>query len=123
MTELEPEPEPGAHDAHRLEIARARRRQEALDSLEFEQQREQALRRRLEPVIRDAEAWRADEVALARVAPEDAATLSEIGFVQGRPADDSLGRLEAQITQLQEQIADSQRRQRAFEAYAKALED
>ena len=37
--------------------------------------------------------------------------------------DTALGRLEAQITQLQEQIADSQRRQRAFEAYAKALED
>lgn len=119
----EPVRNPDARAAHRLEIARARRRREALDSLEFEQQREQALRRRLEPIIRDAEAWRADEIALARLDPEDAATLAEIGFVQERPPDDSLGRIEAQIAQLEEQIADSLRRQRAFEAYAKALED
>ncbi len=110
-------------DPHRIEIARARRRQEALDSLESEQQREQALRGRLEPAIRDAEAWRADEIAFERVSDEDAATLKAIGFVQGRPAEDSRGRLEAQIGKLQEQIADSQRRQRAFEAYAKALSD
>ncbi|MFN8187617.1 MAG: hypothetical protein U0R69_11150 [Gaiellales bacterium] len=115
--------EPDTHATPRLELARARRRQEALDSLEFEQQREQALLGRLEPIIRDAEAWRADELALAQVDPDDAATLTAIGFVQGRPSDESLGRIEAQITQLEEQVADSRRRQRAFEAYAKALED
>ncbi len=107
---------------NRLEITRQRRRQEALDSLEFEREREAALRGRLEPIIRDAEAWRADEEALAHLSPEDARTLEEIGFCQGRPPEDSLGRLEAQIAELEAQIADSQRRQRAFEAYARALQ-
>jgi hypothetical protein len=107
---------------HREEIARARRRQEALDSLEFEREREAALRGRLEPVLRDAEAWRVDEAALAQLSPEDKETLREIGFAQPRPADDAAARFEAQISQLEEQIAESQRRQRALEAYANALE-
>jgi hypothetical protein len=107
----------------REQIARARRRQEALDSLDFEREREAALRGRLEPIVRDAEAWRVDEVALGAMAEEDRDTLREIGFAQPRPPDDSLGRLEAQIEQLEAQIADSRRRQRAFEAYARALED
>lgn len=103
-------------------VTRARRRQEALDSLAFERDREAALRGRLEPVVRDADAWRADEAALAVLGEEDAQTLREIGFVQGQPAEDSLARLESQIAELEGQIVDSQRRQRAFEAYAKALE-
>ena len=106
----------------RLEIARARRRQEATDSLEFEQQREAALSERLQPMIRDAEAWRADELALQALDSEDADTLRRIGFVQGRPPDDSLARIEALMAELEEQLEDSRRRQRAFAAYAKALE-
>jgi hypothetical protein len=109
--------------ADRLTIARARRRQEAIDSLEFERQRESALNERLEPMIRDAEAWRADELALTALDLDAAETLRQIGFVQGRPADDSLARIEAQIAELEAQIEDSRRRQRAFEAYAKALEE
>ena len=108
---------------NRLEITRRRRRQEALDSLEFEREREAALRGRLDPIIRDTDAWRADEQALSRLSEEEARTLEEIGFCQGKPPEDSLGRLEAQIAELEAQIADSQRRQRAFEAYARALEE
>jgi hypothetical protein len=102
-------------------IARARRRQEALDSLEFEQKREAKLRERLEPIIRDAEAWRADEVAVADMSSEEVETLRRIGFVQQRPPEDAAARFEAQIAELEAMIDDSQRRQRAFAAYAEAL--
>ena len=107
---------------HREEVARVRRRQEALDSLEFERERETALRNRLEPTLRDAEAWRVDAAAFEQMSDEDRDTLREIGFCQPRPPDDAMGRFEAHIAQLEAQIADSQRRQQALEAYAKALE-
>jgi hypothetical protein len=107
----------------RIDIARARRRQEALDSLEFERQREQALAGRLEPVVRDAEAWRADEAARERMPQEDYDFLRQISFVLPRPHEDALGRFEAKITELEAQIEDSRRRQQAFAAYAKALEE
>jgi hypothetical protein len=107
----------------RAEIARSRRRQEALDSLEFERQREAALRRRLEPAVRDAEAWRVDEAAFERMSAEDRDFLRQIGFAQPQPPEDALARLEARIAELEGQLDDCLRRQRAFEAYAKALGD
>jgi hypothetical protein len=107
----------------RVDIARARRRQEALDSLEFERQREEALRGRLEPIVRDAEAWRAGEAARERMPPEDFDFLQQISFVHPRPPEDALGRFEAKIAELEAQLEDSRRRQQAFAAYAKALEE
>jgi hypothetical protein len=107
---------------NREEVAARRRRQEAIDSLEFEREREAALVQRLEPMIRDADAWRADERAFAVMSEEDKATLREIGFVLPRPPEESRARIEAQIAELQAQIEDSRRRQRAFAAYASALE-
>jgi hypothetical protein len=106
----------------REKVARARRRQEAIDSLEFERQREAALTQRLEPIVRDAEAWRVDEAALAHMPEEEREKLRQIGFCQPRPPDDALARFEAKIAELQVQIEDSRSRQRAFEAYARALE-
>jgi hypothetical protein len=109
--------------ASREEIARARRRQEALDSLEFERQREAALRQRLEPAVRDAEAWRVDEAAFAAMEPADRDFLREIGFAQPRPPEDATARLEGRIAELEAQLDDCLRRQKAFAAYAKALEE
>lgn len=106
----------------REQVARTRRRQEALDSLAFEREREAALVARLEPVLRDSEAWRADAAALERLDPEDAAVLREISFVLTEPPEDARGRFEARIAELEAQIDDSRRRQKAFAAYAKALE-
>lgn len=106
---------------NREDVAVRRRRQEALDSLELEREREAALAQRLEPMIRDVEAWRADERAFAGMSVEDAETLREIGFAMSRPAEDSRARIEAQIAELEAQIEDSRRRQRAFAAYAAAL--
>lgn len=107
----------------REEVARKRRRQEALDSLEYEQEREAMLRQRLEPIIRDAEAWRADELAVAGMGAEEVETLRRIGFVQQRPPEDAAGRFETQIAELEAMIEDSQRRQRAFAAYAEAINE
>ena len=85
---------------NREEIAVARRRQEALDSLEFEREREEALTRQLEPVIRDAEAWRADAIAFEGMPPEDVETLRRIGFATKEPPEDARGRFEARIAEL-----------------------
>jgi hypothetical protein len=119
VTDAEGSEAPGA--LPREDIARQRRRQEALDSLEYEQEREAMLRQRLEPLIRDADAWQADETAVAGMSADDVETLRRIGFVQQRPPEDAAGRFEAQIAELEAMIEDSQRRQRAFAAYAEAL--
>lgn len=117
------EKDPSASELDRGAVARARRRQEAVDSLEFERQRESALLQRLEPIVRDAEAWRVDESALARMPEEERDKLRQIGFCQPQPPEDALARFEAKIAELQAQIEDSRSRQRAFEAYARALDD
>ncbi len=74
-----------AERANRERVARARRHQEALNWLEYEQEREAMLRKRLEPMLRDAEGWRADEAAIPGMADEDVATLRRIGFIQHAP--------------------------------------
>ncbi len=106
---------------NREEIAVARRLQEAVDSLEFEREREEALTRQLEPIMRDAEAWRADEKAFGHMPPEDVATLRRIGFACEHPPEDARARFETKIAELEALVEDSQARQRAFERYAEAL--
>lgn len=105
----------------RDEVVRARRRQEALDSLELERSREEALWLRLDDSLRDLEAWRADEAAAARMEPEDVETLRRAGFVRGQPPEDARIRLESQIAELEAELAECRRRGRAFERYAEAL--
>ena len=105
----------------RDDAVRARRRQEALDSLALERQRETTLSERLDTGLRDLEAWRADEAAFARMEPDDVDTLRRIGFATKRPPDDARIRIENQIAELEAEIAESRRRQRAFERYAEAL--
>ena len=75
----------------RNETVRARRRQEALDSLELERRREEAFATRLEAALRDLEAWRADEAAFARMEPDDAALLRRIGFAVTQPTEAARG--------------------------------
>ena len=111
-----------AEKESRERVARKRRHQEALDSLEYEQQRETLLRQRLEPMLRDAEGWRADEAAIPNMPAEDVETLRRIGFIQQRPGEDAQARFEKQIAELEAQIEDSTLRQRAFASYARALE-
>jgi hypothetical protein len=106
---------------NREQIAIRRRRQEALDSLEFERVRERALTERLEPLVRDAEAWRADELAFGRMGPENADTLRRIGFAMGPLPEPGRTQREQQIAEIVAQLEDCRERQRAFEEYAAAL--
>jgi len=108
---------------NREQIAIRRRRQEALDSLEFEREREQALTERLEPLVRDVEAWRADELALGRMPTEDADTLRRIGFTMNPLPEPGRTQREHQIDELMAQIEDCRERQQAFASYAEALAD
>lgn len=102
---------------------RVRRRQEALDSLEHERVREEALTRQLEQTLRDAEGWRADEEAFAWMDADDVALLRELRFTVEPPASEARGRFDARIAELEAEIAEARRRQRAYESYAKALEE
>ena len=111
-----------AERENRERVARARRHQEALNCLEYEQEREAMLRKRLEPMLRDAEGWRADEAAIPGMADEDVATLRRIGFIQQRPTEEAQARFEKQIAELEAQLEDSVLRQQAYAAYARALE-
>ena len=106
---------------NRERIAIRRRRQEALDSLEFERVRERALTERLEPLVRDTEAWRADELALGRMPAADADTLRRIGFAMGPLPEPGRSQREQQIAEITAQLEDCRQRQRAFEQYAAAL--
>ncbi len=120
MTDAEGSEAPGA--LPREEIARRRRRQEALDSLEYEQEREAMLRQRLEPLIRDADAWQRGRGRGGGHEPPRTSRRSDgsASCSSGRP-EDAPARFEAQIAELEAMIEDSQRRQRAFAAYAEAL--
>jgi hypothetical protein len=107
---------------NREQIAIRRRRQEALDSLAFEREREIALEQRLEPLVRDVEAWRADELAFDRMDDEDAETLRRIGFTMNPLPEPGNSQREQQIAELVAQIDDCRQRQRAYERYADALQ-
>lgn len=105
----------------REQIAIRRRRQEALDSLAFEREREVALTGRLEPLVRDVEAWRADELAFARMDADDAETLRRIGFSMRPLPEPGASQREGQIAELVAQLEDCRERQKAYERYAEAL--
>jgi hypothetical protein len=120
---------------NRREIARAHRRLQAEEALEFERGREAALRDRLAAVVTEEEGRLVDEEAFARMAPEDAALVREgIGDPIGDEEEpesferddfladpDDVDWHEEEIARLQEEIASAQRRQQALERYLEAL--
>jgi hypothetical protein len=59
-------------------IARARRRDEALEALEFEQERERALHDQIGATVHEAERDRIDRDAFSRMAAGDAELVREI---------------------------------------------
>jgi hypothetical protein len=115
-------------------IARAERRRQALEALEFERARAAALRERLETVVVELEGPALDEAAFAQMAPADVEVVrpalqaidaepddpeSEPEFEEVREAE--IAMLEEEIARLDGEIASSSRRQQAFERYLDAL--
>jgi hypothetical protein len=119
------------------EIVRARRRQQALDALDFEHGRETAVLAQIDEVLTELEGSRIDGAAFARMAPEDVALVREVLDPDGdEPAEefDLEGVLasesptqirrerEVERARLEEVIAVSRRRQQALERYLEALD-
>lgn len=110
-------------------MARRQRRRQVEEHLADERAREAALAERLEEVVAEEQTPRIDELAFARMQPEDVAVVREAlgelppfeGDELDEPELDGTG-VDEEIARLQDEIADSQRRQRAFASYLDALE-
>jgi hypothetical protein len=121
----------------RARIARAERRRQALDELEFERDRTALLHEEIARLVLELDGPRLDEEVFARLAPADVELVQ--GAFQGGPAADDgeeelfeldsddpgvdREELEAEISRLQAEIAASKRRQEAFERYVDALDE
>lgn len=115
-------------------IAREQRRLQAREALEFEREREQALSEQLQERIAEADGWRVDEAAFARIDPDYVDlirdTLQPASWADGEESssidEDSLaaGRqsLEEEIARLQHEVESCQGRQKAFTLYLEALD-
>jgi hypothetical protein len=119
------------------EIVRTRRRQQALDALDFEHGRETAVLAQIDEVLTELEGSRIDEAAFAHMAPEDVALVRgvldpgsdepEDEFdLEGALASESPAEIrresEAERVRLEEVIAASRSRQQALERYIEALD-
>jgi len=125
------------------DIARSVRRRQVTDALDFERDREAALRGQLEETAAELEGASVDEETFAAMDPDDVAvvqqTLMETSDVfddaldgdagedwlqefmdDGSPEDTRQERLE-EVSRLEEEIAHSRRRQQALERYLDAL--
>jgi hypothetical protein len=125
----------------RLAIARAERRRQATDELEFERDRATALQEELERTVLELEGPALDEEVFAKMDPDDVELIraaiqggSEIEPDQGLDGDDwdvstdaeqwaaeQREEQEAEILRLQAEIAASERRQQALARYLEAL--
>lgn len=118
-------------------IARERRRRQALEHLEFEREREAALRDQLEELITEQHGSDVDDSAFASMSPEevgvvrealvgsdDAVELNEVEAVLSDWPDEAAAEeddVENEILRLEGQIADCRNRQQAFESYLTSL--
>ena len=128
----------------RLAIARAERRRQATDELEFERDRATALQEQLERTVLELEGPALDEEVFAKMDPEDVGLVRaaiqggseveldeeladgddswDMGTDSEQWAAEQREEQEAEIVRLQAEIAVSERRQRAFERYLEALD-
>jgi hypothetical protein len=118
-------------------IARSQRRRQIEEALADEQRRELALTERLEEVVTEREGARVDAEAFTRMEPEHVALVREVleAPVLFEDADDPLdvdidtdtgaedaAEAEAEIVRLQSELAESRRRQLAYQRYVDALD-
>jgi len=121
----------------RVAIARAERRRQALDELEYERDRAAAMKEEIARLVLDLEGPRLDEEVFARLAPADV-ELVQGSFQSGPTADDAddewielhaddpetlRAEAEEEIRRLEAEIAASTRRQEAFQRYLDALDE
>jgi hypothetical protein len=113
-------------------MARRRRRRQVEEALDDERSREAALAERLEEVVGEDGGARVDELAFARMEPDDVAVVREaLADLLPFEGDEELDAAEAEelerarveeVERLQDEIAHSRRRQAAFARYLEALE-
>jgi hypothetical protein len=118
-------------------IARNQRRRQIEEARAEEQRRELALIERLEEVVTESEGARVDAEAFVQMEPEHAALVREVlevpAFLEDADetgesdaaADDDVeaeAEAEAEIARLESEIAESRRRQLAYQRYVDALD-
>ena len=126
------------------EIARSQRRRQALEALEYERDREAALRGQLEETVTELEGPNVDEETFARMDPEDVEIVQQTlldagqGFeetvtdddgedwlaefrIDGESPEEEREERLGEVARLEGQIEDSRRRQQALERYVEAL--
>jgi hypothetical protein len=119
----------------RESIARAERRRQALEALEFERARAAALRERLEAIVVELDGPAIDAAIFAELSPEDVEIVRpalqseeaepvesfELDLEAGDPQAEHAAWLEEELVRLEQEISASGRRQQAFESYLDAL--
>jgi hypothetical protein len=119
----------------RESIARAERRRQALEALEFERARAAALRERLEAIVVELDGPAIDAAVFAELSPEDVEIVRpalqgdeaepvesfEIDLEGEDPQAEHAAWLEEEVARLEREIAASGGRQQAFEHYLDAL--
>ena len=119
-------------------IVRARRRQQALDALEFERDRETALLEQIDEVLTELDGPRIDTEAFARMEADDVVLVREtldptsvmpeqewLELEGESPAESARLRREEQEAErlrLRELVAECRRCQKALESYIQALD-
>lgn len=124
------------------QIARSVRKRQVVDALDLERDREAALRGQLEETAAELEGAGVDEETFAAMDPEDVGivqqALLETGdvfdklegdgddewlqeFMDGGSPEDTRQERVEEVARLEEEIADSRRRQQALERYLEAL--
>ena len=106
----------------RESVVRARRRAEAAGGLSTERRREDALVRRLDNARRDADVWRTDAAVAELLDDESLATLQETSFLNREPDSETRARLDSRVGELEGELEECRRRQRALNAYAETLD-
>jgi len=120
-------------------MARAQRRRQAVEALEFEQARAEALLEQLETLVAELDGPALDEAVFGAMPPEDVAIVRPALFGEepepveepeewalewneaiADPVPDPAEQ-EAEVARLQEELAGSRRRQEALERYLAAL--
>jgi hypothetical protein len=119
-------------------IARAQRRRQAQEALEFERDRATSLEEQVEAIVAELEGPRIDQEAFARMTPEDVEAVRGVLQPNDAPGPDEEwpgfeGELleagpseteqetEEEIARLQQEIAASRRRQEVLDHYMEAL--